>query len=303
MEVLRSGKAKPALMKGHTFKDRKHKLTYPVGVDLKYDEVRCHVKVHSMTDVEFWSYAGKPLANMQEFSALFAQVWKLTGWKEFDCGLEINENFNDTYRWVRSTKGLPADLKSKASWRFWLFDLPESTATYDFRRQEMAVVEDVASVWYLPGCLKMPEHYTCQNEDEVHTLFGKVVARGIEGLMVKTLDHKYERGKRIDGWLKYKPSEDADGVIEGFIEATATVADPDRGIAVGDGLCRIGSVVVRTDDGTIGKPHGIAHELGRDMYLHPEKYLGQWCEFKFMMRDRQGGYRHPTFNRVREAKA
>ena len=112
------------LMKGHTFKDRKHKLTYPVGVDLKYDEVRVHVIVGD--GVQFLSYAGKPLHNMQGFAPLFAEVSKLTGWKVFDCGLEINENFNDTYRWVRSSKGLPADL-SKATWRFWLFDLPNST--------------------------------------------------------------------------------------------------------------------------------------------------------------------------------
>ena len=281
------------LMKGKVFKDRKHKLTYPVGVDLKYDEVRCHVTVRGMNDVEFLSYAGKPLANMQEFSALFTQVWKLTGWSEFDCGLEINENFNDTYRWVRSTKGLPADL-SKATWRFWLFDLPENTATYNIRRQAMAVVEDIASTWYLPNCLKMPEHHECADEEAVHRLFGKVVARGIEGLMVKTYDHKYSRGKRIDGWLKYKPEDDADGIIEELIEAVSEDGTP---------LGRTGSVRLKVEDGSTATPHGIGHELGRDMHNNPEKYIGQWCEFKFMMRDRQGGYRHPTFNRVREAKA
>ena len=194
---------------------------------------------------------------------------------------------------MRSTKGLPADL-SKATRRFWLFDLPESTATYNIRRQEMAVVEEVACVWYVPGCLRMPEHYTCQNEDEVHTLFGKVVARGIEGLMVKTLDHRYEQGKRVDGWLKYKPEDDADGVIEELIEAVSEAGTP---------LGRTGSVRIRLEDGSTATPHGIAFELGRDMHNNPEKYVGQWAEFNFMMRDRQGGYRHPTFNRVREEKA
>lgn len=280
------------LMKGKTFKERKHKLVYPVGVDLKYDEVRVHVIVHSMTDVEFWSYAGKPLYNMQEFAPLFAQLWKRTGWAEFDCGIEINENFNDTYRWVRSSKGLPDDLQ-RATWRLWLFDLPESTETYGLRRIEMALVSATASE-YLPGCLKMPEHYECADEEAVHTLFDSVIARGIEGLMVKTYDHKYARGKRIDGWLKYKPEDDADGIIEELIEAVSED---------GNKLGRTGSVRLRLEDGSTASPHGIGHDLGRDMHNNPEKYIGKWAEFKFMMRDRQGGYRHPTFNRVREDKA
>jgi hypothetical protein len=38
------------------------------------------------------------------------------------------------------------------------------------------------------------------------------------------------------------------------------------------------------------------------MYANPEQYIGQWCEFKFMERDRAGGYRHPSLVRLREAK-
>ena len=60
---------------------------------------------------------------------------------------------------------------------------------------------------------------------------------------------------------------------------------------------------VKVEDGSEASPHGIAHDLGRDMHENPEKYIGQWAEFKYMERDRQGGYRHPVFYRLREAKA
>ena len=119
--------------------------------------------------------------------------------------------------------------------------------------------------------------------------------------MVKSLDHVYERGARIYGWLKYKPEEDADGVITELHEAICGKDQPHLGLRKGDRLGRIGSVTVRMADGSTASPHGIAFPLGRDMFDHPEKYIGQWCEFKYMEIDRQGGYRHPTFHRLREA--
>lgn len=289
------------LMKGKTWKEHKHKLTYPVGVDLKYDEVRCHVIVHEDTkEVQFLSYAGKPLANTQEFSHIFVRMAERTGYYEFDCGIEINENFSDTYRWVRSTKGLPKDL-STATFRFWLFDLPGSTQPYVRRREIMAaVVESVRQ--YMPSAIATPEHHICNSEGDVDWLFEQVIERGVEGLMVKTYDHTYQRGKRTDGWLKYKPSEDADGIITELHEAICGKDQPELGLVAGTPLGRIGSVTIRLEDGSEATPHGIAHDLGTEMFLNPQAYLGEWCEFKYMHRDRQGGYRHPTFNRLREEK-
>ena len=114
----------PSLMKGNRWHERKDAkdrkgnpiVTYPVSVDVKYDEVRCHVVILSNEhgtpmDVQFYSYAGKALANMKRFKNLFLTVARVSGWREFDCGFEVNESFNDTYRWVRSTRGLPADLQ------------------------------------------------------------------------------------------------------------------------------------------------------------------------------------------------
>lgn len=295
------------LMKGKVWAERKDAtdrkgnpiVTYPVGVDLKYDEVRCHVSV-SGSEVEFISYAGKPLANMKEFSHLFAHLCKHTGWNEFDCGFEINQNFNDTYRWVRSTNGLPADL-STSRWRFWLFDLPENQSHYKLRRVDMGRVIHYADK-YMVGAIAMPEHYECSDEVAIDRLFERVVERGIEGLMIKSYDHKYQRGKRIDGWWKYKPSEDADGEITELHEAICGKDQPELGLRVGDPLGRIGSVTVQLEDGSTATPHGIDHTLGREMFLNPQAYLREWCEFTYMMRDRQGGYRHPTFKRLREAK-
>lgn len=280
----------PELMKGKVWHERKHKVTYPVYIEPKYDEIRCHVIVRD--SVEFLSYSGKPLANMQDFAEGFRDLSHLSGWREFDCGFLVNSNFNDSYRWVRSTRGLPDDLKG-ARTEFLLFDLPESEAQYVRRLGQRLDVYYVSNE--VPDIyIDVPMHTLCHDEAAVDAVYKSYRERGLEGGMVKTSDHLYQRGKRIDGWLKMKPENDADGVIRSLDEAISEDGQP---------LGRIGSITIVCEDGSTARPHGIAHDLGRRMFENPEEFIGQWAEFKYMERDRQGGYRHPTFNRLREAKS
>jgi len=299
------------LMKGNVWKDRRDAkkrngapvVTYPVYVEDKHDEIRCQVIVlnNPLPEVHYVSYSGKPLANMQRFDEVFKTLARGTGWHEFDLGFEVDGNFNDSYRWVRSTKGLPDDLKNVPV-KFLVFGLPEKR-TGGMVEQLLARL-DVAryAADWVTVPFDVPRFTVCFDHESVDEAFVNARSRGLEGVMVKQLHAPYER-KRTDGWLKMKPEDDADGVITELIEATATVADPERGIAVGDPLGRVGSVRVRMEDGSEACPHGIAHDLGRRMLMATGSYIGQWCEFKYMERDRQGGYRHPTFHRVREAKA
>lgn len=300
-----------SLMKGNVWHERcdaKKRngdpvVTYPVYVEDKHDEIRCHVIVDYNDPhgprVTFLSYSGKPLANMLRFHELFITLARGTGHYEFDMGFECNGNFNDSYRWVRSTRGVPADLMG-ATFKFFIFGLPSAEGTILQQHLYRVEVAQYAKDWCSIPVL-VPHFMQCADSEQVDAAFSYARHRGLEGVMVKQPDALYER-KRTDGWLKMKPEDDADGTIVELLEAHATVAEPTQGIRVGDPLGRIGSMLVRVEDGSEACPHGIPHALGRDMYNNPLKYIGQWCEFKFMERDRQGGYRHPTFYRLREAK-
>lgn len=279
----------PELMKGHVWSKYKHKMTYPALAEFKYDEVRCHVKVLDNGEVQFLSYAGKPLYNLQHFATLWLRVKAACGLSEFDCGVLVRNSFADTYRYVRSSKGIPEDLRTKDV-RFILFDLPGSTAEYSERS---LWCEQIAS---RSPVIQAPTGHLVHGEADVQAAYTNALTHGVEGLMVKSLGHVYEAGKRTYGWLKVKPSEDADGVVVALHEAYSS--DGTR-----TPLQRVGSVTIRCEDGSEATPHGIPHELGIDMYEHPEKYIGQWAEFQYMQRDRQGGYRHPVFHRLREAKS
>ena len=68
------------LMKGNTWEDRKDAkdrkgfpiVRYPIYAEIKYDEIRCHVKLScdpTEGTVQFLSYAGKPLANAADPAA------------------------------------------------------------------------------------------------------------------------------------------------------------------------------------------------------------------------------------------
>ncbi len=251
----------PDLMKGHKWRDHAAKMTYPAWVEIKSDEIRCHVIVapQGTWDVQFLSFAGKPLANMEQFAQGFRELAQATGLLEFDCGFLVGDSFDDSYRWVRSTKGLPEDLKGKPVC-FLLFDLPTEPGPFSMRVLARHNVATTAVALDVP--LILPAGTWAHTAEDVDSLFLKAREGGHEGLMVKDMTHVYQRGKRTYGWLKVKPEDDADGRIVEITRAVSIEGTP---------LNRAGSVRIEVDDGSEATPDGIPHELGADMWANPEK--------------------------------
>lgn len=301
--------AEHMLMKGETFSDAcklvrgKPRFEYPLIVEVKADEIRCRVYRAFDGSIEFESYAMKPLHNLKaEFGEQFARVLNECGRDELDIGVLVNENFNDSYRWTRSSKGWPKEKLDKKTGKvapalidhdvsFILFDMPGSLCSYVVRRQ--ACTELAAWATEHTGLrLSVPAAAWAYSEAEVMMYYGHYRELGHEGAMAKLPDHVYER-RRSFSWMKVKPSMDFDGKVTKLNRATSLEGVP---------LDRIGSIEVTMADGSTAQPAGIPHELGALMFHYPEDYIGQWAECYCMERDRKGGYRHPIFNRFREAK-
>ncbi|QHJ82049.1 MAG: hypothetical protein [Bacteriophage sp.] len=299
----------PSLMKGETWKDAlkpvrgKPRFDYPIWVEAKADEIRCHVQYHDLDQsVSFSSYAGKPLHNLgsfaERFRAFFASHPHIT---ELDVGVEVNGNFNDSYRWTQSSSGIPQEKFDKKTGKtapaldvdmveFILFDLPGNVEPFYMRVNHIDAVS--SRLLHFGISSSRPARYVCQDERMVVEAYRDFRDKGYEGAMGKTRDHLYER-KRTFGWMKIKPSETFDGRITAINRATSITGDP---------LSRAGSISVELEDGSTADPAGIAHALGSDMFANPGDYIGRWVEFEAMERDRAGGYRHPRFIRVREDK-
>lgn len=301
------------LMKGHTFADAlrwvhgKPRFGYPIYVEAKADEIRCHIRLVEYTagqrDVEYLSYAGKPLYNLDFLSERFLNFFqRYPEYTELDVGILVNKNFNDSYRWTRSSKGYPkAKLDKKTGItapelferqvHVILFDLPNSDLPFHDRIFARLVACSRLLQWGVP--CSVPTGTLCFNEGQVWEVYRDFRAMGLEGAMAKTLDHLYSRARTFD-WMKIKPSADFDGRIVKFNEAVSEE---------GNALGRVGSIDVVCEDGSTASPAGINHTLGRELWENQAKYLGQWIEFNCMERDRKGGYRHPIYQRFREDKA
>lgn len=279
------------LMKGHTWSKGKARLHYPAVAEIKYDEIRCDIRLNSTDGLAFRSFADKPLHNMSFLAGNVREFMVHSGLSRLDCGVLANNSYNDSYRWVRSSKGVPGDLSSGLV-QLVLFDSPNhGHIPYGERLHLLDALAARGRECGIPFI--RPIRIQVRDAEQVDAAFAEALHRKYEGLMVKDLRGLYELGKRTFTWLKYKPEEDADGVITGINRATSIEGLP---------LDRAGSISIVCEDGSTADVAGINHELGRLMLAHPERFVGEWAEFKYMEIDRQGGYRHPRFHRIREAK-
>jgi hypothetical protein len=310
------------LMKGETWQDAqklvrgKPRFEYPLIVEVKADEIRCQVKCGPNGSIQYLSYAGKPLHNLNHFDAplraYFAAMAPVC--TELDCGIEVNGNFNDSYRWTQSSTGIPIRKIDKKAGKvypaldvgmvkFILFDLPENKKPFVDRMIDIDFAADGLRHYGL--YCERPARAYAHDEAEVLRWYNHFREQGHEGAMGKTLDHLYER-KRTFGWMKIKPKETLDGVITGINRAHTSVesVDPESGCVTPKGtpLDRAGSVSVRFEDGSTADCGGLEHGQARDMFENPAAYIGQWAECERMEEDRAGGSRHPIFKRLREAK-
>ena len=284
------------LMKGHTWAKGKHKLTYPASAEVKVDEIRLDVRFEENC-LLFRSYADKPLHNIPNAHCrAFGNFMTAFEVQRLDMGVIVNRNFADTYRYVRSSKGVPPELVD-AKVEYILFDLPGmGTLPYIERIQWRKRYCNIMADYRLP--VFVPVRKVVYDEAEVLNMFDSVRHDGDEGLMVKDHAGLYELDKRTNGWLKVKPEADCDGIVLGYSEVVSEAGEP---------LGRVGSLRVEAHlpDGStqlVNVP-GIPHEIGMAWFQDPSLIVGQWVEFSYMERDRQGGFRHPRFGRIREAKA
>lgn len=290
------------LMKGMPLKSTT-KLAYPLWAEVKIDECRCRVWLDNGGDIRFDSYAGKPLHNLyNEFGLEFAKFMKAEGIHELDIGIEVNGNFNDSYRWVRSSSGWPKESVDKKTGKvapalddsmvkFYLFDLPLDTAAFAQRMEHRIDAVVKMRRWHLN--VSLPQGQMVNSRAELDEWFAWCRLFGREGAMVKTLNHVYRRGKHTGSWWKMKASEAHDGYITGFTEAVSQEGLP---------LGRVGSVTIKVDDGSVASPAGFDHALAKLIWDNQSEYMGKWLEFEAMEKDRAGGWRHPRFVRFREDK-
>lgn len=258
--------------------------------------------------IEVESFAGKPLYNLDYALSRLRMglnlvdddvIADLSGSRStliLDCEIQVNGNFTDTIRYVRSSaSGVPDDLVGKEV-AITLLDAPLSPYPQNTRLDLLTGVayslsgtttKDITVGYYIPITVR------CQSEEAVFKQNALNMACGYEGSMVKSPDALYQPGKRSRDWLKIKPVDTADAVITGFDERISVSGEP-QGI--------VGSIKVRTEDGSTADVAGLKLDLAKEMWTNQDDFIGRWLEFEYMERTPGGAFRHPRFVRLREDK-
>ena len=293
------------VMKGVSFTEKRllHWLKEDGGVvvQTKRDEFRCVVEVVGGL-VTFTSASGKPLYNLNQFAEEFIFLSGKYGLDKFDCGVSVNESFDLTRRTVRASKKEYL-LKGNAYYRmakggpettlrarFYFYDLPTSCAArYVGRRQTMAAMAKESEWFATPETWVVVPDGRNVFVSDVYGLYEQLVTGGHEGAMLKRLEHAYKASRTTD-WMKMKPEEEADGIITGFTPGQGKFAD------------MVGSVNVRFADGSTTSVSGMTDAVRLALTTEPDYYIGKVLEVRYMMRDSQGGYRHPRWYRLHPDK-
>jgi ATP-dependent DNA ligase len=112
---------------------------------------------------------------------------------------------------------------------------------------------------------------------------------GFEGVIFKHIEGHYSSGLRSSSWLKLKPIKTYDCTICGYT--------PGRGELEGSA----GALLVRTPwDVLVRVSSGISLDMRKDIYDHPQKFVGKKAELECQELTPSGSMRHPRLVCIRE---
>lgn len=199
--------------------DAKYVFVLPIGADLKYDGERCIA--FSGNPVQYFAFSGKPQEHLygvfdDEINALATEL----GYPITLDGEVLGESFQGT---TRSKKGGADGDAYRAKLKIVAFDIMKQEEWYSencvmVQKDRDRMVAEVLAKTGVQRIVKS-EGVVCHTKDELVEYYEKAVERGLEGLMLKKQNGIYE-WKRSQYWAKWKPVQDFDLKIVGFIEGT-----------------------------------------------------------------------------------
>lgn len=208
-----------------------------------------------------------------------APAWFTAGWPAVPMDGELwagREQFSQAVSTVRQQT--PDDTAWRRM-RFMVFDLPAHGGPFTER---ITAYQQLLAQLALPWVLPVPQHKVASHA-ALHTLLRQTVKAGGEGVMLHRGASLY-RAARNDDLLKFKPFDDAEGLVIGHL--------PGRGKHAG----RLGALVVQTQGGQRLRLGTGFTDAQRE---HPPA-LGVWVTFRHRGVTDQGIPRFASFLRVRE---
>ncbi|HEX5515054.1 MAG TPA: DNA ligase [Gammaproteobacteria bacterium] len=205
-------------------------------------------------------------------------AWFTAGWPKVPLDGELwigRGRFDEVSGIVRAT------ASDDAVWRkvhFMVFDLPAHPGPFEARLMNMrSLLEQAGVPWLQPIA-----QFRLKDAAELEARLTEVIAAGGEGLM---LHHRgaYYRIGRSDQLLKYKPYEDAEARVVGYVAGKGKYAG------------MLGALIVE-------RPDGLQFRLGSgftDAQRAEPPPLGSWVTYRYNGQTRNGVPRFARFLRIR----
>jgi len=208
-----------------------------------------------------------------------APGWFVAGWPAMPMDGEL---WAGRGRFSHAVSTVRQHLPDDAAWRqirFMVFDLPDHAGTFDERLPALrAAVQKMRLPWVeAVGQVRLPDH------DALQAMMNRIVAQGGEGVILHRGASLY-RAERNDDLLKFKPYEDSEARVVGYV--------PGKGKYTG----MAGALLVET-------PAGLRFKLGSgltDEQRRRPPAVGSLVTYRYRGVNDSGIPRFAVFVRVRE---
>lgn len=253
-----------------------HRIKYPCFGSPKLDGVRC-LAIRHHNQVELKSRGGKEYVVPHIQDQLFPIMKVGDVW---DGELYIHGKYlEEIVSAVKKYNDLTPNIE------FIIFDIVKDE-TYEHRLISMQALRR-----YTLSCVEAPsidviEFCELQDEQHMKEKHKEYVARGYEGIMIRSHDGRYESGKRSSGLQKYKQMIEDDFLITGVVED------------------RNGNAVFIVYDRTANSEFNVVggdFESRQRAVKHPEEFIGKWANIAFQTRYKDSKLpQFPVIRTIRE---
>ena len=246
----------------------KAKIRFPIWASPKLDGMRCQ---YVNTD-RFVSRTGKKIVGVGHL------LEPLADFPDLDGELMVpGDHFQVSLGKLRSHANVPNAV-------FYVFDTIDENAKFEDRLEIIRELKDVH-----PN-VKVVKHVLVHNVDELMDMYAMCISKGLEGLVIKTVGHKYQRTRSKD-WMKMKEVGSVDVRVCGFQEG--------EGKYVGT----LGALLVKLDNGQVTHVGtGFSDALRHDIWSNRDSMIDRHVEIQYHEITKDGNLRHPRFYRWREDK-
>ncbi len=263
-------------MLAHKYQDHKTKVKWPAYAQRKLDGVRCIAVVDAAGKCTLWTRTRKPILSMPHIIAsVEAQAKPGTILDGELFAPDFHARFEELMSLIRASYA----KDNCAEVQYWVYDRIVDGVPFDKRKDLF--------VGYSAPVVPV-ETILVPDEETMRELFAQYIEGGFEGLILRSRSGLYV-GKRSVDLLKVKERDDSEYEVVGVVEG--------KGKLQGHGIFEL-----KTPEGKEfkAKMRGATEAL-RDIWDHPDKYLGAKVTVAYQGLTSEGIPRFPVALRVRES--